>query len=62
MTGGPLSNHESAIREGPAPHPGGEQVLAAIVASPRGSQTAQTGGAAGMIDRSSGVVRWAPRA
>ena len=44
-----MSNHETAIREGAAPHLDGEQILAAIVASPRGSTTAQMGGAAGMI-------------
>jgi hypothetical protein len=44
-----MSNHETAIREGAAAKVGGEQILAAIVASPRGSTTAQLGGAAGMI-------------
>ena len=44
-----MSNHETAIRDGVASRLDGEQVLAAIVASPRGSMTAQMGGAAGMI-------------
>ncbi len=45
-----MSNHEEALRAGVTPllDPG-EVVLAAIVASPRGSTTAQMGGAAGMI-------------
>jgi hypothetical protein len=45
-----MSNHEEAIRSGVAPFlEPGEVVLAALVASPRGSTTAQMGGAAGMI-------------
>jgi hypothetical protein len=44
-----MSNHETALREGAADKVGGEQILAAVVASPRGSMTAQMGGAAGMI-------------
>lgn len=45
-----MANHEEAIRAGAAPFlEPGEVVLAAMVASPRGSTTAQMGGAAGMI-------------
>jgi hypothetical protein len=45
-----MSNHEEAIKAGAAPFlEPGEAVLAAMVASPRGSTTAQMGGAAGMI-------------
>jgi hypothetical protein len=45
-----VANHEAAITDGVADvlEPG-EQVLAAMVASPRGSTTAQMGGAAGLI-------------
>jgi hypothetical protein len=47
---GAMSNHEEAIKQGAAPmlEPG-EMILAAMVASPRGSTTAQMGGAAGLI-------------
>jgi hypothetical protein len=44
-----MSNHESAIRDGVASRLNGEQCLAALVASPRGSTTGQMGGAAGLI-------------
>ncbi len=45
-----MANHEEAIRSGAAPFlEPGEVVLAAMVASPRGSTTAQMGGAAGLI-------------
>lgn len=45
-----MAGHEEAIRAGaPAHLEPGEQILAAMVASPRGSTTAQMGGAAGMI-------------
>src|SRR5262245_1332953 len=45
-----MSNHEEAIKAGAAPFlEPGEAVLAAIVASPRGSTTAAMGGAAGII-------------
>ena len=45
-----MSNHEAAIREGASDKlDPGEPILAAIVASPRGSTTAQMGGAAGLI-------------
>src|SRR5262245_58559770 len=45
-----MANHEEAITAGAAPFlEPGEQVLAAMVASPRGSTTAQMGGAAGLI-------------
>lgn len=45
-----MANHEEAIRSGVASFlQPGEQVLAAMVASPRGSTTAQMGGAAGLI-------------
>ena len=42
-------SHETDLREGAAGKVGGEQILAAIVASPRGATTAGLGGAAGMI-------------
>ena len=46
----PMANHEEAIRAGAVPYlEPGEAVLAAMVASPRGSTTAQMGGAAGLI-------------
>jgi hypothetical protein len=45
-----MANHEEAIRAGATPFlEPGEVVLAAMVASPRGSTTAQMGGAAGII-------------
>lgn len=45
-----MANHEEAITAGAAAFLApGETVLAAVVASPRGSTTAQMGGAAGMI-------------
>jgi hypothetical protein len=44
-----MAKHEDAIRAGAAGLLGGEAILAAVVASPRGSQTALTGGASGMI-------------
>lgn len=45
-----MANHEEAITAGAAPFlEPGEVVLAAMVASPRGSTTAQMGGAAGLI-------------
>jgi hypothetical protein len=45
-----MANHEDAIREGAPPHlEPGEEILAAMVASPRGSTTAAMGGAAGII-------------
>jgi hypothetical protein len=45
-----MANHEEAITSGAAPFlEPGEVVLAAMVASPRGSTTAQMGGAAGLI-------------
>ena len=45
-----MANHEEAITAGVVPFlEPGERVLAAIVASPRGSTTAQMGGAAGII-------------
>lgn len=45
-----MSNHEEAITTGATPFlEPGEVVLAALVASPRGSTTAQMGGAAGII-------------
>ena len=45
-----MAGHEESIREGAPPHlEPGEQILAAMVASPRGSTTAAMGGAAGMI-------------
>jgi hypothetical protein len=45
-----VANHEEAIKSGATPFlEQGEVVLAAVVASPRGSTTAQMGGAAGMI-------------
>lgn len=45
-----MSNHEEKIKEGAAPSlEPGEQILAALVASPRGSSTGAVGGAAGLI-------------
>jgi hypothetical protein len=45
-----MANHEEAIRAGATAFlEPGEVVLAAMVASPRGSTTAQMGGAAGII-------------
>jgi hypothetical protein len=45
-----MANHEEAIRSGATPFlEPGETILAAMVASPRGSTTAQMGGAAGLI-------------
>jgi hypothetical protein len=45
-----MSNHEEAIKAGAAQFlEPGEQVLAALVASPRGSTTGGAGGAAGLI-------------
>jgi hypothetical protein len=45
-----VANHEEAIRAGATPFlEPGESVLAAMVASPRGSTTAQMGGAAGIL-------------
>lgn len=45
-----MANHEQAITEGAARFlEPGESVLAAMVASPRGSTTAQMGGASGLI-------------
>jgi len=45
-----MANHEEAIKAGATPFlEPGEQILAAMVASPRGSTTAQMGGAAGII-------------
>jgi hypothetical protein len=45
-----VANHEEAIRSGAIPFlEPGEVVLAAMVASPRGSTTAQMGGAAGLL-------------
>jgi hypothetical protein len=45
-----MANHEEAIKAGAAQYlEPGEVVLAAMVASPRGSTTAQMGGAAGII-------------
>ena len=45
-----MANHEEAITSGAAAFlEPGEVVLAAMVASPRGSTTAQMGGAAGLI-------------
>ncbi len=45
-----MANHEEAIKAGAAPFlDPGEAILAAMVASPRGSTTAQMGGAAGLI-------------
>jgi hypothetical protein len=45
-----VANHEEAIRAGAPPFlEPGEEILAAIVASPRGSTTAAMGGAAGII-------------
>jgi hypothetical protein len=45
-----MANHEEAIRAGATPFlEPGETILAAMVASPRGSTTAQMGGAAGII-------------
>lgn len=45
-----MSNHGEKIREGAGPKlEPGEQILAAIVASPRGSSTGAAGGAAGLI-------------
>jgi hypothetical protein len=45
-----MANHEEAITVGASPFlEAGEVVLAALVASPRGSTTAQMGGAAGLI-------------
>lgn len=45
-----MANHEEAIKSGAGPFlEPGETVLAAMVASPRGSTTAQMGGAAGLI-------------
>lgn len=39
-----MSKHEDAIRAGAARLIGGEEIIAAVVASPRGSQTAAAGG------------------
>jgi hypothetical protein len=45
-----MTNHEEAIKSGAVPFlQPSELVLAAMVASPRGSTTAQMGGAAGII-------------
>ncbi len=45
-----MANHEEAIKAGAVPFlEPGEQILAAMVASPRGTTTAQMGGAAGLI-------------
>ncbi len=45
-----MTSHEDSIREGAAPFlEPGEQVLAALVVSPRGSTTGGAGGAAGLI-------------
>jgi hypothetical protein len=44
-----VSKHEDAIKAGAAGLLDGEEILAAMVASPRGSTTAGMGGAAGLI-------------